>query len=109
MAQADVVVDQVFMGWYGMVAVEAMALGRPALCYIRPDFEQRLIDDPIVRITKETLTADLERVLTDADRESLAQRGRAFVERENAAPVIARRLADTYARLTGAAAGAPDA
>lgn len=102
MAEADVVVDQVFMGWYGMVAIEALALGRPALCYIRPDLEPRLVDDPIVRTTKETLARDLRRVLTEADRHELAARGRAFVARENAAPVIARRLAGTYARLTGA-------
>jgi glycosyltransferase involved in cell wall biosynthesis len=103
MAEADVVVDQVFMGWYGMVAVEAMALGKPVLCYMRPDFEPRLAGDPIVRTTKETLAEDLARVLTDADRESLAARGRAFVERENAAPVIAARLIQTYERITAAA------
>jgi glycosyltransferase involved in cell wall biosynthesis len=105
MAEADVVVDQVFMGWYGMVAVEAMALGRPVLCFIRADFEPRLHDDPIVRTTKETLAADLAAVLADADREALGARGRAFVERENAAPVIARRLLATYERLAGAAPG----
>src|SRR4029079_16574843 len=43
MAEADVVVDQVFMGWYGMVAVEARAMGKPVLCFIRPDFEPRLV------------------------------------------------------------------
>lgn len=99
MAEADVVVDQVFMGWYGMVAIEAMALGRPALCYIRPDFEPRLVGDAIVRTTKETLADDLARVLGEADREDLGARGRAFVERENAAPAIARRLIAAYERL----------
>ncbi len=105
MAEADVVVDQVFMGWYGMVAVEAMALGRPVLCFIRDDFEPRLEGDPIVRTTKETLAEDLARVLAGADREALAHRGRAFVERENAAPRIARHLLETYERLTGARTG----
>ena len=32
-------VDQTLMGWYGMVSVEAMALGRPVLTSIRADFE----------------------------------------------------------------------
>lgn len=34
---ADVVVDQLHIGWYGAFAVEAMALGKPVLCYINMD------------------------------------------------------------------------
>ena len=37
LAAADLVVDQLVLGWYGAVAVEAMALGRPVLAYIRED------------------------------------------------------------------------
>jgi len=116
MAEADVVVDQVFMGWYGMVAVEAMALGKPVLCFIRPDFEPRLDDCPIVRTTKESLAGDLAAALADADRDRLGALGRAFVERENAAPVIAARLIERYgsigeqeAVVTGGAGAAGDA
>lgn len=31
---ADVVVDQMCIGWYGMQAVEAMAMSKPVLCYL---------------------------------------------------------------------------
>ena len=31
----DIFVDQLHHGWYGGVAVEAMALGKPVICYIR--------------------------------------------------------------------------
>ena len=37
MQAADVVIDQLLIGWYGMVAVEAWAYGKPVICYIRPD------------------------------------------------------------------------
>jgi glycosyltransferase involved in cell wall biosynthesis len=107
LAEADVVVDQVFMGWYGMVAVEAMALGKPVLCYIRPDFEARLDDCPIVRCTREDLAGKLSDVLAGGERARLGERGRAFVERENAAPVVARRLVDLYEEIgAGKARGA---
>ncbi|MBI3540519.1 MAG: glycosyltransferase family 4 protein, partial [Candidatus Eisenbacteria bacterium] len=97
LAEADVVVDQVFMGWYGMVAVEAMALGKPVLCFIRDDFEPRLRDCPIVRCTKEDLGERLAALLADdAGRRDLGERGRAYVEREHAAPVIAARLLNLY-------------
>ncbi len=104
LAGADVVVDQLFMGWYGMVAVEAMALGKPVLCFIRDDFEARLVDCPLVRCTKEDLAARLAGVLSDAtDRGALGERGRAYVEREHAAPVIAARLLALYRSLVPAA------
>ena len=100
MARADVVVDQLFMGWYGMVAVEAMAMGKPVLCYIRPDFEARLTDCPIVRCNQDDLAAQLAALLRDAPRRrALGEAGRAFVEREHAAPVLARRLVEFYESL----------
>ena len=100
LAGADVVVDQLFMGWYGMVAVEAMALGKPVLCYIRDDFEPRLGDCPIVRCTKEDLAGRLAELLADAGaRRVLGERGRAYVERVHAAPVIAAHLLERYRSL----------
>ena len=102
LADADVVVDQVFMGWYGMVAVEAMALGKPVLCFIRDDFEPRLADCPLVRCTKDDLAARLAEVLSGTtDRAALGERGRAYAEREHAAPVIAGRLLALYRSLLG--------
>lgn len=105
LAQADVVVDQLFMGWYGMVAVEAMALGKPVLCFIRPDFEPQLHDCPIVRCTREDLVESLSRILAGDERGAIGERGRAYVEREHAAPVIATRLVELYRGLGAKARG----
>src|SRR6185503_4272703 len=91
MAECDVFVDQLFMGWYGMVSVEAMALARPALAYVRPDFEARMKDCPLVRTSLETLADDIAALLGDAPRRrALGDAGRAYVEREHEAHVIAR-------------------
>lgn len=100
MRECDVFVDQTNMGWYGMVSVEAMALGRPALAWIRDDFRTRFGDCPVVRITEESLADDIAALLEDAGRRrALADAGRAFVEREHDARVIARRLVDLYRSL----------
>ena len=100
LATADVVVDQVFMGWYGMVAVEAMAMGKPVLCFIRPDFEPRLRDCPIVRCTLEDLPDRLLELLGDPERcRALGEAGRAYVEREHAHTVLAQRLVELYRGL----------
>jgi glycosyltransferase involved in cell wall biosynthesis len=101
LAEADVVVDQLFMGWYGMVAVEAMALAKPVLCYVRPDFEPRLVDCPIARCTLEDLAGPLAALLGGSERAALGERGRAYVEREHAAPVVAARLLELYRAILG--------
>jgi glycosyltransferase involved in cell wall biosynthesis len=100
LAECDVFVDQVHMGWYGMVTAEAMAMARPALCYIRPDFEPRMKDCPVVRTSVETLTADLAALLQDAPRRrELGERGRDYVGREHEAHVIASDLIALYRSL----------
>jgi hypothetical protein len=81
---ADVVVDQVNIGWYGGYAVEAMALGRPVLAYIRedePEDNPMGAELPIVRTSADTLRDDLRAVLGDLERRrNAAQASRAFVE-----------------------------
>jgi hypothetical protein len=67
------------------------------LCTIRPDFESRLNDCPIVRCTIDDLADRLGTVLSDTtDRAALGEAGRAYVTREHAAPVIADRLIALY-------------
>jgi glycosyltransferase involved in cell wall biosynthesis len=103
MRAADVVVDQMFLGWYGLVAVEAMALGKPVVGYIRPDFESLTGDLPLVRIdSNEALTRELLALAADpARRTELGRAGRAYVERVHAAPMIARRLVECYRQVLG--------
>jgi glycosyltransferase involved in cell wall biosynthesis len=58
--RADIVVDQLNAGWYGIFALEAMALGKPVLSYLRDEAVQETerelgVKVPIVPVTKETL------------------------------------------------------
>ena len=92
---ADLLIDQLMLGWYGTVAVEAMALGRPVLSYIREDqpednpFGAEL---PIVRTTPATLVDDLRALASDRGRlRELGVAGRAFVEQHHDPVAIARQ------------------
>jgi len=49
MANVDVVVDQLVVGWYGMFAVEAMSLGKPVLCNIDKNLENLFIFEGIIK------------------------------------------------------------
>lgn len=84
-ARADVIVDQLLIGWYGAFAVEAMALGKPVLCYLRDEDLKRFIPFhdriPIVRTTKETLAEDLRHLFRHGSaRREIGMAGHRFVE-----------------------------
>ena len=100
-AECDIVVDQLLIGWYGAVAVEAMALGKPVLCYLREEDLKRFVPFrdriPIVRTTKETLADDLRTLLGDTARGSeLGVAGRRFVEECHDPLKIAQRTIAAY-------------
>jgi glycosyltransferase involved in cell wall biosynthesis len=91
-AQADVLVDQLHNGWYGGVAVEGMALGRPVVCFIRESDNPYGAALPLVRADPTTVKDALAGLLGDrARRESVAADGRSFVLREHDPRAIVRR------------------
>lgn len=52
-AQADLIIDQIRLGWYGTAAVEGMKLGRPVIAYINPD-DLHNIDQKMARDAQES-------------------------------------------------------
>ena len=101
-AGADIVVDQLLTGWYGGVAVEAMALGRPVVAHLHePDLErlpsEQSAELPVVDATPETI-ADVLRRLLHADRSKLAASSRAYAERWHDPLRIAERTRAAYER-----------
>ena len=88
LGEADIVVDQLRIGWYGGVAVEAMALAKPVIVHLGERdlaaVPAGLRDQiPAVRATEETIEDALEGLLT-GPRSALGElglRGRAYVER----------------------------
>lgn len=95
----DVLVDQLFIGWYGGLAVECMALGKPVLAYIREDdlvfIPQQMKNDlPVINVTPDTIENCLQRVLEMPRHELyyIARRSRIYVERWHDPVSIARRI-----------------
>jgi glycosyltransferase involved in cell wall biosynthesis len=101
--EADLLVDQLLVGWYGGLAVELMALGKPIICYLREE-DLRFIPDPmreempILQATPTTIYEVLREWLTGRRHElaEIGRRGRAYVERWHDPLKIATRLKGEY-------------
>ncbi len=100
---ADLLIDQLLCGWYGGLAVELMALGKPVICYIREGDlkfipEQMRKDLPIINVTPTTIHEVLKEWLTFRRHElpEIGRRGRAYVERWHDPLKIAAKLKAEY-------------
>jgi glycosyltransferase involved in cell wall biosynthesis len=104
-ARADIVVDQLNAGWYGIFALEAMALAKPVLSYLRPEAVQQSeralgVDVPIVGVTRETLRDRIAELADDPERRHrVGTASRAYVERVHDADSGADRLLEIYSSL----------
>lgn len=99
--RADIFVDQVILGSYGLAAVEAMALGKPVICYIKPTLVGTYPEGmPIVSANPDNLTEVLGELISDRDRcHELGVRGRSYVEMYHDAAKIAEQLKTIYQSL----------
>ncbi|MFN8455557.1 MAG: hypothetical protein U0401_12970 [Anaerolineae bacterium] len=92
---ADLLVDQVLAGWYGGLAVELMALGKPVIAYLRQEdlgfipAEMRA-DLPIINADAATLKETLREFIHDTERRQRAgAQSRAYVEKWHHPRVVA--------------------
>src|SRR5581483_2889225 len=106
--RADVIVDQLNAGWYGVFAIEAMALGKPVVTFLHDEAVRRTseafgIDVPIANATKETL-GDVLRPLVDSpdERRRVGAASRAYVEEVHDLERMTDRLLDLYSSLYAA-------
>ena len=99
---ADVIFDQCLMGNYGYFAIEAMALGKPVLCFIR-DPEKYLLypgECPIINVHVESLKKDIRELVENRDSlEDIGRRSREYVEKYFSLEAFAQRLRRAYDEL----------
>jgi hypothetical protein len=102
---ADVIVDQLNAGWYGIFAIEAMALGKPVVTFLHDEAVRRTeeafgVRVPLVHATKESLPDRLAELVADPElRRRVGAESRAYVERVHDLERVADSLLDLYARL----------
>lgn len=99
----DIFIDQLFAGWYGGVAVEAMALGKPVMAYIR-EGDLKFIpnkmrkDLPVINVTTDSLYFELRKILElpRSQLTDLSFKSRLYVERWHDPVLIAKIIQADY-------------
>jgi hypothetical protein len=101
--RADIVVDQILVGWYGVLAMEAMAMGKTVLAHIRADLTGYFGDRmPLLNANPDTIKSVLRDAIRDARlRDEMGRRGRAFVEQTHDSRTVARAAVEMYEEILG--------
>jgi glycosyltransferase involved in cell wall biosynthesis len=104
---ADIIVDQLLTGTYGVFAIEGMALGKPVITYIMDSMKKKLPEElPIVSASPDDIYERLEELVQDgALRNRLGRAGRKYAETYHDYRNIAEVLAKIYDRALPPATG----
>jgi glycosyltransferase involved in cell wall biosynthesis len=98
---SDIYIDELRCGAHGMTAVEAMAMGKPTISYIRDN----LIDKypaglPLVNANPDTIEKTLEALILDSGlRNRIGLASRKYVEQYHDVDIVVEQLADIYVDL----------
>lgn len=99
--QADIVVDQLLLGWYGNFAIECMALGKPVCVYIREDLKSYLPFMPLCNTSRTNLIENLRMLIEDKKlRGELGQRGREYVEKVHEPIKVTEKVIELYEEIS---------
>ncbi len=107
-AQADIFLEMLTYGWFGANAREAMMLGKPVICYIRPEWLEDLrreIPDyaaelPIISATPSTVESILRDLLLDPKkRKTIGDASRKFAVKWHSAEAGGKRFDEIYSKL----------
>ncbi|WP_412545503.1 glycosyltransferase [Maricaulis sp. MIT060901] len=99
--RADIIVDQLCIGWYGVLAIEAMALQKATVVYIRDDLKASFGSQlPIIDANPDNIRDRLRLAISDRRfREEMAARGREFYENWHSTGAIVPQLEGIYDRV----------
>lgn len=95
---ADIICDQLIIGTYGSLAIEAMAMGKCVASFVNPNFQTpHGTDIPIWNLNIDNIYERLEELIVSPElRASLSIKSRIYVERNNDINIVGKQLLDIY-------------
>jgi glycosyltransferase involved in cell wall biosynthesis len=96
--KASIIVDQLRIGWHGVLAVESWALGKATVSYIRDDLAHHIVPQGgIANANPHTIKRVLRDLIKNLpQRKQLGAKGREYCERVHDSDVVARDLIARY-------------
>lgn len=96
--KATIVIDQLQIGAYGHLSIEAMAMGKPVICYIRDDLVGKYPQElPIISANPSNIFNVLKNLLRQPKSwETVGIQGRRYVETYHSYDKIAETLINIY-------------
>ncbi len=96
--KADIIVDQLMIGWYGVLSVEAMALGKPVIAYIREDLESCFDNGlPVINANPITIKEQLRSIISSSEmRREYAKKSRDYFEKTHSNNVVLGEMEELY-------------
>jgi hypothetical protein len=95
--KADIIIDQILCGSYGLLSVEGMAYGKPVVAYIREDLAAREDAPPIHNANPETIYDVLKYLIDHPEvRHRSGVAGREYVKRSHDSNVVIKKIMDVY-------------
>lgn len=95
---ADIIVDQLVIGTYGVFAIEGMALGKPVVTYITEEMKKKFPEElPIISADRSSIYEVLEKLVLDSTlRREIGISSRNYVETYHDYRINAKMLSLIY-------------
>ena len=109
-SQSDIFLDMLTYGWFGAMAREAMMLGKPVICYLRPEWLESMrqeipayVDElPIISATPQTVESILRDLIKDKEKRlAIGRKSLDFAMKWHSTEVAGKRFDAIYKKLLG--------
>ena len=79
---ADILIDQMVAGWYGLISIESMALGKTTVCFLRDELYNFIPDIPVINLNPDNLAEGLKKIINEKEKlAGYGEAGRKYAEK----------------------------
>jgi len=79
---ADILIDQMVAGWYGLISIESMAMGKTTVCYLRDELYKFIPEIPIINLNPDNLEEGLHKLIIEKEKlTEYGKKGRQYTEK----------------------------
>ena len=99
--KADLIIDQILLGSYGVFAVESMAMGKPVIGWISDFMKEKYPKElPIISANPDNIEQKIEYVINNRDMlKKIGIDGRKYVEKYHDINVVTNNIIDIYKKI----------